>query len=90
MPDAVRDSDECAGATNTLSTMDTDGLRAMARESQLELLRLRPQLASAELERVKLARRVASLVAERDTYLHELTQASQQLAAEACRGFAVA
>ena len=72
---------EGAEAEVEIDELGADALRSLASAQRLQLLQLRPQIASAESERVKLARRVASLTAERDGYLQGVTQASQQLAA---------
>jgi hypothetical protein len=74
-------STEELAADEDVDALDFEALRAKAHAQRCELLRLKPQVAGAESERVKLARRVASLTAERDNYLTGLTQASQHLAA---------
>ena len=69
-------------------SLPVEQLRALCAAQRRELTAqhadialLRPSLSSAETERVKLARRVTSLTAERDQYLKGMTEASQRLAA---------
>ena len=79
-PELTHEATERSEGAENIDELDLDALRALAAAQRLQLLQLRPQIASAESERVKLARRVASLTAERDGYLQGVTQTAQQLA----------
>ena len=84
--EAIRDS----GDSSLMATMEANAgeLRALVDAQRRELAsqhsdlsRLQVQLSVAETERVKLARLVTGLTAERDQYLMGLTEASQRLTA---------